>query len=116
MNRLSIALLAANCFLLAAVVSATPPQVAAPPPLKFQPPKGERFALKNGITVFILEDHDLPLIHGSALVRSGSFYDDKAKPGTAELTGETMRAGGSKGYDADKMNETLEFLGASVET
>ena len=97
-------------------LSATPPKVAEPAPLKFSPPKGERFTLKNGITVFLLEDHDLPLIHGSAMVRTGAFYDDAAKPGTAELTGATMRSGGSQGFDADKMNETLEFLGASVET
>lgn len=101
--------------LLAGTAWAIPPKVPPPAKLEFKPPKGERAVLKNGITVFLLEDHDLPLVHGSAFVRTGSFYDDPAKPGVAELTGATLRPGGSKGYDADAMNETLEFLGASVE-
>ena len=63
MNSLILAVL------LTGPAAATPPQVAAPAPLKFSPPKGERFTLKNGIIVYLLEDHDLPLIHGSAMVR-----------------------------------------------
>jgi len=90
--------------------------VPEPPPLKFQPPKGERHVLDNGIVIYLLEDHELPLIHGQALVRTGTIADPKGKGGLAALTGKVLRSGGSRKYDADQINETLEFLGASVET
>jgi len=121
MKKLAVLAVLALCLdsrfpILDSSVWATPPKVAEPLPLVFNPPKGERSTLKNGMVVYLLEDHDLPLVHGSAIIKTGTFYDEAAKPGTAELVGDTMRSGGSRTYDADGMNETLEFLGASVET
>lgn len=110
--------LAAACLLAlpAAAAVAAPPKVPPPPKLDFKPPRGERHVLSNGIVVWLLEDRDLPLVHGMALVRTGTVFDPPGKAGTAQLTGAAMRAGGSAKVDADKMNQALEFLGASVET
>ena len=85
-------------------------------PLKFTPPKPVKVTLDNGMTVFLLEDHELPIVNAYALIRTGSIYDPADKLGLASLTGTVMRAGGTTTIPADKLNEELEFLAASVET
>jgi predicted Zn-dependent peptidase len=99
-----------------APASANPPKLAPFPPLEFHPPKGVRVALANGMLLYLLEDHSVPLIRASALIRTGGVYDPEGKIGLADLAGRTMRSGGSQKYPADKMNELLEHLAASVET
>lgn len=85
-------------------------------PLNFAPPKVDRVVLENGMIVYLLEDHGLPLFHITARIRTGAVYEPPEKAGLASLTGYVMRSGGSISMPADKMNETLEFMAASVET
>src|SRR5262249_13544502 len=75
-----------------------------------------RFTLANGIKVFLLEDHDLPLVSGSALVRTGNLFDPPEKRGLADLTGSVMRSGGTKTKSGDALDEELEGMAASVES
>ncbi|MBZ5537465.1 MAG: insulinase family protein [Acidobacteriia bacterium] len=84
--------------------------------LKFTPPKPERVTLENGMTVFLLEDHELPTVDAIAAIRTGSIYEPAEKLGLASLTGTVMRSGGTKDVSADQLNEELEFLAASIET
>ncbi|MBE9210363.1 insulinase family protein [Nostoc sp. LEGE 06077] len=79
-------------------------------------PKYERFVLQNGLVVYLVEDHELPLISGSALVRTGSRWEASEKVGLAGLTGAVMRTGGTKKHSPDELNEILEQRAASVET
>ncbi|WP_103126575.1 M16 family metallopeptidase [Nostoc cycadae] len=79
-------------------------------------PKYERFVLKNGLVVYLVEDHELPLVSGSALVRTGSRWEPGEKVGLAGLTGAVMRTGGTKKHSPDELNEILEQRAASVET
>ena len=58
------------------------------PPLKI--PKPVEFTLSNGMKVFLLEDHELPLVSGGALVRTGNLFDPADKHGVAQLTGEVL--------------------------
>lgn len=85
-------------------------------PLDFTPPKVERLALENGMIIYLLEDHDLPLFHVTARIRTGAVYEPPEKAGLASLAGYVMRSGGTVSTPADKMNEELEFMAASVET
>ena len=86
------------------------------PPLKeVKPPEPVFFTLPNGIKVFLLEDHELPLISGSALVRVGNLFDPADKRGLADLTGSIMRSGGTKSKTGDQLDEDLESVAASVE-
>jgi len=85
-------------------------------PLDFNPPKAERIALENGMILYLLEDHDLPIVNIAAQIRTGSVYEPEEKAGLASLTGEVMRSGGTVSMPPDKMNEELEFMAASVET
>ncbi|ALF53291.1 peptidase M16 [Nostoc piscinale CENA21] len=79
-------------------------------------PKYERFVLQNGMVVYLVEDHELPLVSGSALVRTGSRWEPADKVGLAGLTGAVMRTGGTKKHSPDELNEILEQRAASVET
>ncbi len=89
--------------------------------LKFPPvsavklPKYERYVLENGLVVYLMEDHELPLVTGTALIRTGSRLEGE-KAGLASLVGSTLRSGGTKKHSADELNEILEQRAASVET
>jgi len=85
-------------------------------PLNFVPPKVDRVVLENGMILYLLEDHDLPIFNITARIRTGAIYEPQEKAGLASLTGFVMRSGGTVSMPADKMNEELEFMAASVET
>ncbi len=90
--------------------------------LKFPPlraitlPKPETFTLGNGMRVYLLESHELPLVTGVALVRTGNLFDPADKHGLADITGMTMRSGGTKAKTGDELDVELENIAASVET
>jgi zinc protease len=86
-------------------------------PLKaVQLPNPESFTLPNGMKVFLLEHHELPLISGFALIRTGNLFDPPDKRGLAELTGTVLRTGGTKDKNGNELDETLENMAASVES
>ena len=79
-------------------------------------PEVERLTLPNGMRLFLLEDHELPLIRVSARIRVGSIYEPADKVGLAAITGEVMRTGGTTSKTGDEIDEELEQIAASVET
>ena len=85
-------------------------------PLNFIPPKVDRVVLENGMILYLLEDHDLPIFNITARIRTGAIYEPPEKSGLASLTGYVLRSGGTLSMPADKMNEELEYMAASVET
>lgn len=54
-----------------------PPDELQYPPLKFQMLKADRVELPNGITMFFLEDRELPLVHMNFLFRTGTVNDPR---------------------------------------
>lgn len=81
-----------------------------------QIPRVERVTLANGMRLFLLEDHELPLISISVRIRTGSMYEPAEKVGLADITGEVMRTGGTTSRTGDQLDEELEGIAASVET
>ncbi len=79
-------------------------------------PDYERYELDNGMVVYLVEDRDLPLISGTALIRTGSRYEPANKVGLAKLTGTLIRSGGTENHPAAELNAILEQNAASVET
>ena len=79
-------------------------------------PEYERYELDNGMVVYLLEDRDLPLIGGTAVIRTGSRFEPSNKVGLAQLTGSVMRSGGTQNHPAAELNSILEAKAASVET
>ena len=85
-------------------------------PQTFSPPKGERIVLDNGIILYVLEDHELPVLNLSAIIRTGSIYEPMEKVGLAKLTGSVMRIGGTYSMTPDEINGQLEYIAGSLET
>lgn len=86
-------------------------------PLKeVQLPDYERYQLKNGMVVYLMEDRELPLVSGTAIVKTGQRLEPSEKVGLADLVGTLMRSGGSELHPADRLNQILEAKAALVET
>jgi zinc protease len=77
-------------------------------PVEFTPPEPDRVVLENGMVVYLLEDHELPLVSMTATMRTGSWLDPADKIGLASLTGSVMRTGGGGGLSAEQVDEELE--------
>jgi len=87
-----------------------------PPLKKLEIPDIEQVTLPNGMRLYLLEDRELPLVRGLALVRTGNLFDPKDKIGLATITGMVMRTGGTSKETGDQLDEKLENLAASVES
>jgi zinc protease len=85
-----------------------------PPPVKL--PDIPTFTMPNGMRVYLLENHELPLVGGFVLVRTGNLFDPKDKIGLAEVTGSVIRSGGTKSKTGEQLDEQLENIAASVES
>ena len=85
-------------------------------PLDFEPPGAarHRHTLPGGGTVFVVEDHALPLVDVSVYVRTGAYLDPPGKAGLAALTGSQLRAGGTASLAAADFDEEVAFLAARI--
>lgn len=92
------------------------PRTMTFPPLKFQIPKAERVQLKNGMVVYLLEDHELPIVNLTVYLNAGSIYEPADKVGLASLTGSVLRSGGTLATPPDKLDRELEFMASSIES
>ncbi|MCB4757193.1 MAG: insulinase family protein [Elusimicrobia bacterium] len=104
------------CVLVAGGLHAAPPKVPPFPPLVYSPPKPERLTLKNGIVVYLLEDHELPLFQMSLSMKVTPMDEPKDRPGSMRFMGGQWRAGGTLSRPPEALNEELEQMSASVET
>lgn len=118
---LALTLLTLPSFSLLAQTQQSPAIPAHPRELKYttlnySPPKREQYrhVLSNGIVAYLVEDHELPLVNISTLVRTGSYLDPAGKEGLAALTGGQMRAGGTTSKSAEAFDEAADFLAATI--
>ncbi|MDZ8184702.1 MAG: pitrilysin family protein [Nostoc sp. ChiSLP02] len=91
-------------------------ELQLPPLSEIKLPKYERFVLQNGLVVYLMQDRELPLVKGTALIRTGNRLEPLEKVGLAGFTGAVMRTGGTTKHSPDELNEMLEQRAASVET
>ncbi len=83
----------------------------------FNPHQPKRIELKNGIVVFLQEDHELPFISGSVMIPGGSREEtDPAKTGLVDLYGLAWRTSGTEKMNGDAMDDFLEARAAHIET
>jgi len=97
---------------------ATAGQVKDPSELKFpeltiEPLPYEELTFENGMTGFFVEDHEVPVVEIYMLIPVSA--PPKEKTGLAGLTSWAIRNGGSENWPAERINEELEFVSASVE-
>ncbi|MBN2337227.1 MAG: insulinase family protein [Acidobacteria bacterium] len=87
-------------------------------PLEYAPPKAadHRQVLAHGVPVFFVEDHDLPLVHVSAYIRTGAYLDPAGKAGLAAAVGSQLRSGGTTGRRAEEFDEEADLLAAVLDS
>lgn len=90
------------------------------PPLELTIPRVgrevERVELASGLVLYLMEDHTLPLFDLRAVVRTGSLYTFRQKPGLASFAGDQMREGGTEAHTPEELNRLSEHMAASIET
>ena len=84
--------------------------LAQEPGLKLPPYR--KVVLPNGLTLLLMERHELPLVSFQLIVKTGSVADPAGKEGLAAVTAELLRKG-TKARTADKISEELDFVGAT---
>jgi predicted Zn-dependent peptidase len=80
----------------------------------FQLPAYEQYKMSNGLTVYLMEQHEVPLVYVNLVFRAGSSQDGD-KSGLASLTAEALKYG-TTNYTKDLIEETVDFLGAQLYT
>jgi len=85
-------------------------------PLKFSLPKSDQVTLKNGMKVYLLEDHELPIVNMTAIITAGSIYDPPEMTALAGLTGELVRSGGTESLKPAALDAELEFMASAIES
>jgi zinc protease len=91
-------------------------QIPIPSLPSFHPAQPKRVELANGMVIFLQEDHELPLIEGTARIRGGSHNEPEGKIGLVDIFGEVWRTGGTKTQTGDQLDDFLEVRAAKVET
>ena len=100
----------------AAAQAASYKQIPIPQLHAFKPTQPKRIELSNGMVIFLQEDHELPLIDGTARIRGGSVNEPANKTGLVDLYSEVWRTGGTKTQTGDQLDDFLEVRAAKVET
>jgi len=119
MTRRSLMLLLAGSVAWAAAPAKTPPpyqQLKYPPLKQVKIPEVVTHTLSNGMRLYLVENRELPLVSGTALIRTGNLFDPADKVGLAQITGTVMRTGGTKQKTGDELDVELENRAASVES
>ena len=71
------------------------------------------FTLDNGLKVYLVEDHALPILSASLVTRAGSERNPKDKSGLASLVAETM-GDGTDSRDLKKLADDEELIGIHI--
>ena len=77
-------------------------------PLEHTPPAPDVRTWDSGLTVYLLEDHELPLVDAAVIVGAGRRDAPADRPGAVELLERTWRRGGAGERDADTFEATAE--------
>jgi zinc protease len=91
-----------------------PDQIEYPTLSTIAIPSPERIALSNGMIVYFLEDHELPLVSVQVRIRTGTRYDPPEKAGLADLTATVMRTGGAGDRSGAELDQFLEDRAANL--
>ena len=81
---------------------------------RFKIPKYDKFILTNGLTVYLMEQHKVPLIYVSVRFPVGAVKDNGLY-GISSMTADAILLG-TKNYKKEQIEEILDFLGVSYST
>ena len=80
----------------------------------FKLPRYEKLVLPNGLTLMLMEQHEVPVLAVSVGLPAGAVYDG-TQYGLANLTAESLKFG-TKSFPKALLDEKLDFLGAQLST
>jgi zinc protease len=89
------------------------PKPGPPPALKLPPV--QKHKLSNGLAVWIVEQHEVPVAQINVIVRAGSAVDPAGKFGVANMTA-AMLDEGAGNRSSLELADAIEFLGANLAT
>jgi zinc protease len=90
------------------------PPVPGPAPSLRVPPIQKR-TLSNGLPVWIVEMHEVPVVDVTLIVKSGAAADPAGKYGLANFTASMLDEGAGTRNSLD-LADAIDFLGASLST
>lgn len=73
-------------------------------------PSYKKVKLKNGLTVLLMEQREIPIVSFSFIVKAGSTADPVGKEGVAGLTATLLRKG-TKTRTSEQLSAELDFIG-----
>jgi len=76
-------------------------------------PDVQRFTLDNGLTILVVENHQVPYAAFRLLFKTGSLQDPEGKEGLAKMTTSLLTYGTNQRSE-DEINEQVDSLGASL--
>ena len=119
MNRATSSIVAVLVLVCGCSRPPEPPDRSKPPALESAPalklPAIQKAALSNGVPIWLVESHEVPLVQVNLLIRSGSGDDPSGKFGLASLT-MAMLDEGAGSRNALQIADDVEFLGAALGT
>ncbi len=90
------------------------PPTPGPPPALRLPPIQKR-TLPNGLAVWVIEQHEVPVVQVDLIVKAGSALDPPGRFGLASLTAAMLDEGAGR-RDAIAIADEIEYLGAELTT
>ncbi len=81
----------------------------------FVPPQIQTARLENGLEIYLVEDHRLPLIQAGLMIKSGWGADPPERPGAGALTA-AMIDEGTRSRSALEISEAARRIGAQFGT
>ena len=81
---------------------------------RYQLPNFDKVQLANGLVIYFMEKHDVPIISLDAIVPAGAVNDGE-QAGLASLTGTCLKCG-TKSFTKKEIEERFDFLGADLHT
>lgn len=85
-----------------------------PPPTEQRPvnfPELQKFELPNKLAIYIVENHEVPIVDVQLVVKAGTINDELLASMTADMLGE-----GTKKRSKAKIDEQIEQVGSSLGT
>ncbi|MFA9218033.1 MAG: M16 family metallopeptidase [Sphingomonadaceae bacterium] len=96
----------------AAVAATLLPASALTAAAEFRLPAFEHTTLPNGLTVYLMERHEVPLITVRAVVKAGAVHD-ASQPGLSNLTGDALLLG-SRQHSKAAIDAAFDFRGGRL--
>lgn len=79
---------------------------------EYKLPKYQKYTLDNGLTVYLMEQKEVPLIDVSVVIKAGAI-EDKAHAGLNYFTAKNLVLG-TKALTKAEIDQSMDFIGADI--